>query len=166
MRRETAYKLAGRKHDARVSGAGLEKVRRITFAEEPHWQCEQAFQSLRTLKDLEVRALEHQRTLEIRYSVLDHSLEMIEAALREAPFQAQGGERRVAVDPVETERVDGVRRFEFGFEIPPAVPSRLLQSMHSSGSMARKFGPSRKQSTGQTSTQSVYLQRIQASVTT
>ena len=87
MRRETAYKLAGRKHDARVSGAGLEKVRRITFAEEPHWQCEQAFQSLRTLKDLEVRALEHQRTLEVRYSVLDHSLEMIEAALREAGFQ-------------------------------------------------------------------------------
>ena len=87
MRRETAYKLAGRKHDARVSGAGLEKVRRITFAEEPHWQCEQAFQSLRTLQDLEVRALEHQRTLEIRYSVLDHSLEMIEAALREAGFQ-------------------------------------------------------------------------------
>src|SRR5271165_3874280 len=40
------------------------------------------------------------------------------------------------------------------------------QSMHSSGSMVRKFGPSRKQSTGQTSTQSVYLQRMQDSVTT
>jgi hypothetical protein len=35
-----------------------------------------------------------------------------------------------------------------------------------SGSMAKKLGPSRKASTGQTSTQSVYLQRIQASVTT
>src|SRR5690606_5271058 len=41
-----------------------------------------------------------------------------------------------------------------------------VQSMHSSGSMTRKLGPSRKQSTGQTSTQSVYLQRIQFSVTT
>src|SRR5258706_7081530 len=40
------------------------------------------------------------------------------------------------------------------------------QSMHSSGSMARKFGPSRKQSTGQTSTQSVYLQRMHDSRTT
>ena len=38
--------------------------------------------------------------------------------------------------------------------------------MHSSGSMVRKFGPSRKQSTGHTSTQSVYLQRMQDSVTT
>lgn len=38
--------------------------------------------------------------------------------------------------------------------------------MHSSGSMTRKFGPSRKQSTGQTSTQSPYLQLIQFSVTT
>src|SRR5262245_66322568 len=40
------------------------------------------------------------------------------------------------------------------------------QSMHSSGSMVRKFGPSRKQSTGHTSTQSVYLQRMQDSTTT
>ena len=87
MRRETAYKLAGRKHDVRVSGTGLDKVRRITFAEDPPWQCEQAFQSLRMLKALEVRALERPRTLEIRYSVVDHSLEMIEAALREAGFQ-------------------------------------------------------------------------------
>ena len=37
---------------------------------------------------------------------------------------------------------------------------QTAQSMHSSGSMVRKFGPSRKQSTGQTSTQSVYLQRM------
>jgi hypothetical protein len=43
---------------------------------------------------------------------------------------------------------------------------QTAQSMHSSGSMVKKFGPSRKQSTGQTSTQSVYLQRMQASVTT
>src|SRR5436305_12649916 len=40
------------------------------------------------------------------------------------------------------------------------------QSMHSSGSIERKFGPSRKQSTGQTSTQSVYLHRMQDSRTT
>jgi hypothetical protein len=42
---------------------------------------------------------------------------------------------------------------------------QTAQSMHSSGSMVKKFGPSRKQSTGQTSTQSVYLHLIQASVT-
>src|SRR5579872_4088528 len=38
--------------------------------------------------------------------------------------------------------------------------------MHSSGSMARKFGPSWKQSTGHTSTQSMYLHLMQFSVTT
>jgi hypothetical protein len=38
--------------------------------------------------------------------------------------------------------------------------------MHSSGSIARKFGPAWKQSTGHTSTQSVYLQLMQLSVTT
>lgn len=40
------------------------------------------------------------------------------------------------------------------------------QSIHSSGSITRKLGPSWKQSTGQTSTQSVYLHLIQFSVTT
>ena len=40
------------------------------------------------------------------------------------------------------------------------------QSMHLSGSMVRKLGSSWKQSMGQTSTQSVYLQRMQVSVTT
>src|SRR3546814_719594 len=43
---------------------------------------------------------------------------------------------------------------------------QTAQSMHSSGSMTRKLGPSRKQSTGHTSTQSVYLHLIQFSVTT
>src|SRR3954467_1241338 len=38
--------------------------------------------------------------------------------------------------------------------------------MHSSGSITSMFGPSRKQSTGQTSTQSVYLHFTQDSVTT
>src|SRR3569832_1089075 len=41
-----------------------------------------------------------------------------------------------------------------------------VQSMHSSGAMASMFGPSRKASTGQTSTQSVYLHRIQQTETT
>ena len=41
-----------------------------------------------------------------------------------------------------------------------------VQSMHSSGSITRKFGPAWKQSTGHTSTQSVCLQLMQFSVTT
>src|SRR6195256_1678702 len=41
-----------------------------------------------------------------------------------------------------------------------------VQSMHSSGSMTSMLGPSRKQSTGHTSTQSVYLHLMQLSVTT
>jgi hypothetical protein len=44
--------------------------------------------------------------------------------------------------------------------------SHKVQSMHSSGSITRKFGPSWKQSTGHTSTQSVYLHLMQFSVTT
>src|SRR5690554_6128955 len=38
--------------------------------------------------------------------------------------------------------------------------------MHSSGSITSMLGPSRKASTGQTSTQSVCLHRMQASLTT
>src|ERR1700722_3792114 len=44
--------------------------------------------------------------------------------------------------------------------------SPSVQSMPSSGSITRKFGPSWKQSTGQTSTQSIYLHLMQVSVTT
>ena len=44
--------------------------------------------------------------------------------------------------------------------------SQSVQSMHSSGSMTSMFGPSWKQSTGQTSTQSMYLHLMQFSVTT
>src|SRR5690606_24114498 len=44
--------------------------------------------------------------------------------------------------------------------------SHRVQSMHSSGSITRKLGPSWKQSTGHTSTQSVYLHLMQFSVTT
>src|SRR5690606_20120703 len=44
--------------------------------------------------------------------------------------------------------------------------SQSVQSMHSSGSIVSMFGPSWKQSTGHTSTQSVYLHLMQASVTT
>src|SRR5262249_14590792 len=43
---------------------------------------------------------------------------------------------------------------------------QTAQSMHSSGSITSMLGPSRKQSTGQTSTQSVYLHLMQDSVTT
>src|SRR5260370_33147663 len=44
--------------------------------------------------------------------------------------------------------------------------SHSVQSMHSAGSIRRKFGPSWKQSTGQTSTQSIYLHLMQRSATT
>src|SRR3989475_9434422 len=43
---------------------------------------------------------------------------------------------------------------------------QTAQSMHSSGSITSMFGPSWKQSTGHTSTQSVYLHLMQLSVTT
>src|SRR6185437_7081100 len=44
--------------------------------------------------------------------------------------------------------------------------SHTPQSMHSSGWMTSMFSPSEKQSTGQTSTQSMYLHLMQFSTTT
>src|SRR5690606_18525025 len=44
--------------------------------------------------------------------------------------------------------------------------TQTAQSMHSSGSITSMLGPSRKASTGQTSTQSVCLHRMQASLPT
>jgi hypothetical protein len=86
MRRETAYKLAGRNHDHPVAGTGMHKEREIRFAEFPPGQVEQALQSMRILKGLRVSRAERENCLHIAYSVLDYSLETLEDALRDAGF--------------------------------------------------------------------------------
>lgn len=87
MRRETAYKLAGRHHDHPVVGAGLHKEREVRFADYPPRQAEQAQRSLRLVRGLHVaRHPDRPNSLLIAYSVLDHSLELIEDALRDAGF--------------------------------------------------------------------------------
>ncbi len=86
MRRETAYKLAGRNHDHPVAGAGLRKEREIRFTKLPPGQAERALQSLRMLKGLRVERGEGDRSLSIFYNVLDYSQEMVEDALRDAGF--------------------------------------------------------------------------------
>lgn len=86
MRRETAYKLAGRHHDHPVVGAGLHKERDIRFAAFPPDQVPRALQALRMLKGLVAMQGERPRTLVVRYSVLDYSLEMLEDALRQAGY--------------------------------------------------------------------------------
>ena len=58
-------------------------------------------------------------------------------------------------DCVDVCPVDCFREGPNFLAIDPDECIDCAQSMHSSGSIARKFGPSRKQSTGQTSTQSV-----------
>lgn len=91
MRRETAYKLAGRKHEHPIAGSGLEKEREIRFAAYPPAQMEQAFQALRSLKGLSVRLGDRERAVVVRYSVLDYSLESIEALLSEAGYHLDSG---------------------------------------------------------------------------
>lgn len=87
MRRETAYKLAGRRHDARVAATGLVKQREIRFRPMPPGQTEKALGALQRLKGLKVRpSVTRALALEIEYSVIDFSLELIENALRDAGF--------------------------------------------------------------------------------
>jgi len=90
MRRETAYKLAGRHHDHPVVVAGLHKEREIRFAAYPPGQVEQALRSLRMLKGLQVTPhSERPHCLVVSYSVLEFSLEVIEDALRDAGFHLE-----------------------------------------------------------------------------
>jgi hypothetical protein len=86
MRRETAYKLAGRHHEHPARGTGLVKQRELRFKPMPPGQVERAWKALRMLKDLQVEHSERELCLVVRYSVLDYSLEAIEDALREAGF--------------------------------------------------------------------------------
>lgn len=88
MRRETAYKLAGRRHDQHhgVVVSGLQKEREIRFRPLPPNQVEQAALALRALRGLAVRPGTRPRSLLVSYSILDYSLELIEQALTDAGF--------------------------------------------------------------------------------
>ncbi|ATE60855.1 hypothetical protein [Thauera sinica] len=86
MRRETAYKLAGRHHEHRARGTGLIKQRELRFKPTPPGQHERAWRALSMLEGVEVERTGRELALTVRYSVLDHSLEALEDALREAGF--------------------------------------------------------------------------------
>ncbi len=86
MRRETAYKLAGRNHDHPAPGTGIFKARELRFKKLPAGQVDRAWQALRMLKGLHVERAERELSLIVRYSVLDYSMETLEDALREAGF--------------------------------------------------------------------------------
>ena len=88
MRRETAYKLAGRRHGEHhgVAVSGLEKEREIRFRPLPPNQVEQACSALRALKGLTARPGERPDSIMVDYSVIDYSLESIESSLRDAGF--------------------------------------------------------------------------------
>lgn len=86
MRRETAYKLAGRHHDHPAPGTGIVKQRELRFKALPPGQVERAWRSLRMLKGLHLGRGAREHSLTVRYSVLDYSLEALEEGLRDAGF--------------------------------------------------------------------------------
>ncbi|MCB1958097.1 MAG: hypothetical protein KDG55_20650 [Rhodocyclaceae bacterium] len=88
MRRETAYKLAGRRHGEHHGTAvsGLQKEREIRFRPLPPNQVEQACSALRALRGLVARPSEKADTICVEYSILDYSLESLEKALTDAGF--------------------------------------------------------------------------------
>ena len=86
MRRETAYKLAGRRHDRRAAPVDLIKTREIRFAPLPAGQLEPAEAALSRLSGLRVGRGAMPNTLVVRYSLLDYSLELLERALQDAGF--------------------------------------------------------------------------------
>lgn len=90
MRRETAYKLAGRNHEHPSPGSGLTKERELRFAESPPGQAQQALDALRALKGVVVTLGATQDVLCIRYSLLDYSLELIEEVLCESGYHLDG----------------------------------------------------------------------------
>lgn len=88
MRRETAYKLAGRKHgsSSHQAHSGLVKRREIRFKDLPPGQVEQARRSLVALAGVKVEAGRDALSLTVYYNVLDYTLERLESALSDAGF--------------------------------------------------------------------------------
>jgi len=90
MRRETAYKLAGRRHEHHgAMAAGMEKLREIRFQSMPPGQLARAASALRALPGLRVETASHPLALRVRYSLLEYSLETLESALLEAGFHLE-----------------------------------------------------------------------------
>ena len=73
MRRETAYKLAGRHHDRPLPGADIHKQRDIRFKPLPPGQVERAWRALQLLKGLQLERTDDPLCIVVRYSVLDYS---------------------------------------------------------------------------------------------
>lgn len=88
MRRETAYKLAGRKHDngAHHAVSGVAKTREIRFKDFPPGQAAQAWRSLAALRGVQVEAGRDELTLVVHYNVLDFTLRLLDEALTNAGF--------------------------------------------------------------------------------
>lgn len=88
MRRETAYKLAGRKHDngAHHAVSGVAKTREIRFKDFPPGQAAQAWRSLAALRGVRVEAGPDDLTLIVHYNVLDFTLQLLDEALVNAGF--------------------------------------------------------------------------------
>ena len=88
MRRETAYKLAGRKHDhaSHHAGSGIAKTREIRFKDFPPGQAAQAWRSLAALRGVRVEAGPDALTLIVHYNVLDFTLRLLDEALTNAGF--------------------------------------------------------------------------------
>ncbi len=87
MRRETAYKLAGRRHEHRDGmAAGMEKIRELRFRALPPNQTERAWAALSELPGVSVEAGTHPRSLTVRYSILQYSLESSKRVWRRRAF--------------------------------------------------------------------------------
>ncbi|KAB2964647.1 hypothetical protein [Zoogloea sp.] len=90
MRRETAYKLAGRRHgNPQHAGAGVLKSREIRFKQWPADQVVQARRSLAALRGVQVAPGRDPLSLIVHYNVLDFTLELLEEALVTAGFQLE-----------------------------------------------------------------------------
>ncbi len=90
MRRETAYKLAGRRHgNPQHVAAGVLKTREIRFKPWPADQVVQARRSLAALRGVQVEQGRDPLSLIIHYNVLDFTLELLEEALVTAGFQLE-----------------------------------------------------------------------------
>ena len=125
MRRETAYKLAGRKHDngAHHAVSGVAKTREIRFKDFPPGQTAQAWRSLAALRGVRVEAGPDELTLIVHYNVLDFTLQHLDEALVNAGFHLDRSllirMHRALIYYVEDTQVHNLRS-----------PERLIKQSH------------------------------------
>ena len=91
LRRETAYKMAGRKHCGADTGAGMKTLRKLRLHRDDAARMVEVVTVLEALPGVQVEETSAEGRFSLRYSLAEHCLQDVEQCLRDAGLRLDDG---------------------------------------------------------------------------